>query len=88
MNWRCRAGEIDIVAYEGDTLCFVEVKRRLTPDHGRPEDAFTPKKRRKLETLAAFYCKAHGIKDQRQRIDMVAVDDSGGKRELRLSRGV
>jgi len=88
MNWRCPLGEIDIVAREGDTLCFVEVKRRLTPDHGRPEDAFTPKKRRKLENLAAFYCKTHNIKDQRQRLDMVAVDDSSGKREIRLYRGV
>lgn len=88
MNWRCRSGEIDIVAYEGGTLCFIEVKRRLTPDRGRPEEAFTPKKRRKLATLAALYCKVHGINNQRQRIDMVAVDDSGEKREIRLYRGV
>jgi putative endonuclease len=88
MNWRCSRGEIDIVAREGGILCFVEVKRRLTADRGRPEEAFTDKKRRKIETLAAAYCKAHRLPDQPQRIDMVAVDDSGGTREIRLYRGV
>ncbi len=88
MNWRCRAGEIDIVAREGDTLCFVEVKRRLTLGAGRPEEAFTPKKRRKLESLAALYCKAKGLPAQPMRIDMVAVDESSGRREIRVYRGV
>ena len=87
-NWTCPIGEIDIVAREGDALCIVEVKRRLSARKGRPEEAFTDQKRRKVEILATAYLQRHPHPDLKVRIDLVAVDDMGKKREIRLYRGV
>jgi putative endonuclease len=87
-NWTCPIGEIDIVAREGDVLCIVEVKRRLSARKGRPEEALTDRKRRKLEQLAAVYLQRHPHAGGRIRLDFVAVDDTMKKREIRLYRGV
>ena len=87
-NWTCPIGEIDIVAREGDVLCIVEVKRRLSARKGRPEEALTDRKHRKLEQLAAIYLQRHRHPGGRVRLDFVAVDDTKKKREIRLYRGV
>src|SRR5690606_10776232 len=47
-NWRCRDGEIDLVARDGETFVFVEVKTRRGRDFGAPEEALTPRKAQKL----------------------------------------
>ena len=59
-NWRTRAGEIDIIAREGDWLVFVEVKTRRVgaggaPYLGRPEEAVTAKKQLQLARMAELY---------------------------------
>ncbi len=54
-NWRCRSGELDIVARHGDLLCFVEVKTRRGADFGGPADAVTPAKARRIRALAAAW---------------------------------
>jgi putative endonuclease len=51
-NWRCREGEIDIVAVEGATLVFCEVKTRSTVSHGSPAEAVTTAKAARLRRLA------------------------------------
>jgi len=54
-NWRWRGGEVDIVALDGRTLVFVEVKARRGTRFGRPEEAVTQAKRRRLwRTAHAF----------------------------------
>jgi putative endonuclease len=54
-GFRCRAGEIDLVLRDGDTLVFVEVKTRRPSRFGRPADAVDRRKRRKLVRAASFY---------------------------------
>ncbi|HEX6971090.1 MAG TPA: YraN family protein [Limnochordia bacterium] len=60
-NFRCRAGEIDLVAREGDVLVFVEVRTRRGHTFGRPEESITPAKQRRLRRLARWYLAARAI---------------------------
>ncbi len=73
-NWRCAAGEIDLVARDGETLVFVEVKTRRGRDFGAPEEALTPRKAQKLLQLGEQYCYVHTLEDVNWRIDLVAVE--------------
>jgi len=54
-NWRCPAGEIDIVAHDGDTLVLVEVKTRRSERAGSAEEAVSAAKQRKIGRLAGAY---------------------------------
>ena len=81
-NFRCRYGEIDLVAEDEHDLIFVEVKARRGTSYGLPEDALTFFKRRKLLELASYYLDLHTCADRSWRIDVVAVQfSSGGKLE-------
>jgi len=81
-NFRCRHGEIDLVAEDEHDLIFVEVKARRGTSYGLPEDALTFFKRRKLLELASYYLDLHTCADRSWRIDVVAVQFSnGGKLE-------
>jgi len=78
-NWRCARGEIDIVAYDGDELAFIEVKTRRGRELGTPEEALTSHKGRKLINLAQIYLSEKEI-DADWRIDLVAIElDKTGK---------
>ena len=54
-NWRCRRGEIDIIAQDGATLVFVEVRTRSSGQAGSAEESVTPAKQRRLAELAQTY---------------------------------
>jgi len=54
-NFRCRTGELDIVAKEDETLCVVEVKSRKNALSGWPGEAVTVQKQRRMRSAAAFY---------------------------------
>src|SRR2546427_12982430 len=54
-NLRCPMGELDLVAEDGGTLVFLEVKTRSTSDYGGPFEAIFPLKPRRLQRLAVFY---------------------------------
>jgi putative endonuclease len=58
-NWRCSDGEVDIVAREGDTLVFVEVKTRSTTQFGDPAEALTPIKAARIHRLAIRWLAEH-----------------------------
>ncbi len=74
-NWRAgRQGEIDIIAYDDDVLVFVEVKAREAGSLGKPEEAITAAKRRKLLALAKEYLYRRSLYGQVDcRFDVVAV---------------
>jgi len=72
-NWRCRAGEIDIVARDGKYLCFVEVKTRYSVRYGMAEEAVDFRKRKQLSKLACLYLSDHGLKEIPVRFDVVAI---------------
>ena len=72
-NWRCSAGEIDLVAVDGRWLVVCEVKTRASPTAGLPVEAVTPQKVRRLRRLAAAWVQAHGGPHRTVRIDVVTV---------------
>lgn len=73
-NYRCRAGEIDLVARDGDTVVFVEVKERRGRSHGSAVEAVGWSKRRKVARAARMYAAVHGLSDAPLRFDVVAID--------------
>jgi putative endonuclease len=72
-NWRCREGELDIVAREADALVFCEVKTRRGTGYGFPVEAVTPGKRRRLRVLAQRWLAAHDEHAPEVRFDVVGV---------------
>lgn len=72
-NWTCPAGEADIIALDGDTVVFVEVKTRTSLDKGLPEEAVDDAKRAKYERIAAFYLKDYEDVDIALRFDIVSL---------------
>ncbi|MBN9619679.1 MAG: YraN family protein [Actinobacteria bacterium] len=78
-NWRCRAGELDIVALDGDQLVIVEVKTRSSTGYGLPAEAVDRAKARRLRELALRWMIAEreraggGTVWARVRFDVVSV---------------
>lgn len=72
-NWRTRDGEIDIVAKDGETLCFIEVRTKLSNLRGHPLATVTGPKQRKIAVLAQRYLQENGMEDQPVRFDVVGV---------------
>ena len=74
-RYRTRAGEIDIVARDGETLVFVEVKARATAEFGTAAEAVTRRKQLRLAAMARDYLARHLAVDRPCRFDVVAIDD-------------
>jgi len=85
-NWRCRLGEIDIVARDGDVLVFVEVKSRRSSAFGTPQAAVDARKQRKLSLVALQYLQAERVSPGPARFDVVAVTLRDGGIEIELFR--
>ena len=83
-NWRCRQGELDLVAREGGDWVFVEVRTRRGSEFGTPEESVTPAKQRRLLRLAQAYLQQQELEDVSWRIDIVAVEVDGAGRPARL----
>lgn len=73
-RYRTRLGEIDIVARDGGTIVFVEVKARLTDDFGGAAAAVTGWKQRRIADMAVDYLSRHRLQDCPCRFDVVAID--------------
>ncbi|MCU6707086.1 YraN family protein [Paenibacillus sp. J5C_2022] len=75
-NWRCKLGELDIVARQGDVLVIVEVRTRRTATLGRygmAEESVGFRKKMKLRSLAQAYVKTLKQPAQRLRFDVIAI---------------
>ena len=72
-NYRCRGGEADIVAREGEVLVFVEVKTRSQLQHGLPREAVGWTKQQRLGQAAFHYCAVNEVEDVPVRFDVVEV---------------
>jgi putative endonuclease len=72
-NWRCPAGEIDLVLRDGQVLVVCEVKTRSSGACGEPFEAVTQTKLDRLRRLAAYWLEAHPVRPAEVRIDMVGV---------------
>jgi putative endonuclease len=66
-------GEIDLVALDGRTIVFVEVKTRTSRDAGHPSEAVDQRKQRRLTVLAVTFLKRHGLLEYPARFDVIAV---------------
>lgn len=73
MNYRRPTGEIDIVARQGQTLVFVEVKRRSSLRYGRPAEAVDRAKRGHILRTAALYMQEKGLSDAPARFDVIEI---------------
>jgi len=87
-NWRCREGELDIVALDADILVFCEVKTRSGLGFGSPAEAVSPDKLRRLSILAVRWIKAHPRPWAELRFDVVSVLRTRDGRVVDHLRGV
>lgn len=69
-NFYCRGGEIDIIAKDGDTIVFAEVKTRLSKEYGTPAEFVDFKKQEKITATALYYL---GNDDTDMRFDVIEV---------------
>lgn len=76
-NYRRAGGEIDLIALDGDTVVFIEVKARMSPRYGTAAEAVNAQKRRCVVRAALAYLQAKRLLDAHVRFDVIAID--GGK---------
>lgn len=76
-NYRCRAGEIDLIAKDGDCLVFCEVKYRADSGKGNPLEVVNIRKQRIIFRCAMQYLTEHRMQDVPCRFDVIGID--GGK---------
>ena len=72
-NFRVKIGEIDIIAKDADTYCFIEVKTRRTQSRGSALEAVSNFKQRRLSQIALWYLKKKNLCGARSRFDVVAI---------------
>jgi putative endonuclease len=77
---RVLRGDIDLVAVDGRTVVFVEVRSRTGTEHGHPAETVGPQKQRRIAELATAYIRRHRLEDCQVRVDVVTVtfDAAGG----------
>ena len=87
-NYRCRSGEVDVVARDGSATVFVEVKERHGASHGLGCDSVTFGKRRRIVRAARLYASANRLDETPLRFDVVSIDwADAGRPVIRHDRG-
>jgi putative endonuclease len=76
-NWRCRDGELDLVAYDGWRHIVCEVKTRSSPAYGTPVEAITTVKAARLRRLTGRWADEHGVGADSIRIDVIGLIATG-----------
>ncbi len=83
-NYRCPLGEMDIIARDGRTIVFVEVKARSSERFGSPQEAISAQKKRRMTAIALFYLKGRGWLGEPARFDVAAVNLGDGDETVTL----
>jgi putative endonuclease len=83
-NWRCQAGEVDIVAFRDAVYYFFEVRTRRGSEFGTPEESLTPAKQQRMVDVALTYLAEHDLNDVDWRLGLVAVEMDRAGRLLRV----
>jgi putative endonuclease len=87
-NYRCRSGEVDVIARHGEATVFVEVKERHGASHGAGCDSVTFGKRRRIVRAARLYAASHGLEETPLRFDVVSIDwTEAGRPVIRHDEG-
>jgi putative endonuclease len=87
-NFRCRSGELDVVARQGDAVVFVEVKERRGATHGDGQEAVTFGKRKRIVRAARLYAASRGLTEGPLRFDVISIAwDPDGRPQLRHEEG-
>jgi putative endonuclease len=81
-NWRCAEGELDIIARDGETLCFIEVRTKSPGDHGHPLDTITAPKQRQVIRVATRYLQQRGLEESPVRFDALGLVAKGKSYEI------
>jgi putative endonuclease len=85
-NFRAAGAEIDLVAMDGETLVFVEVKTRRSRTAGAPEEAVDERKQTRMRRAAEVFARRYRADEVEMRFDIAAVDASGKRLEIELLR--
>jgi putative endonuclease len=72
-NYKTKLGEIDIIARQKDTVCFIEVKTRHSDRFGFPQEAILKTKQRQISKVALAFLKSNNLLDKSARFDVVSV---------------
>ena len=84
-NYRCKFGEVDIIARDPDNiLTFIEVKTRSSRTHGTPQEAVNLRKQEQISRVALEFIQRYGLEHQRARFDVVAVQLSSSGYTIEL----
>jgi putative endonuclease len=81
-NFRCPYGELDVVAEQGDTLCFVEVRMRSTAAWGDPAHTVSWSKQRRVTRAALHYLFRQGGPERMVRFDVISVVGRGDRAQV------
>lgn len=85
-NYKSNLGEIDIVARDKDTICFVEVKTRSSDKFGLPQEALSNFKQRQIAKTALSFLKENKLLDKKARFDVIALTYQGNSPKIDLIR--
>jgi putative endonuclease len=83
-NYCCPLGEVDLIARDGDTLVFIEIKTRKGRSLAYAKEAVDSRKRRQISKVALAYMKANNCCDVKARFDVIAVHITQGKPEIEI----
>lgn len=72
-NYRCRLGEIDLIAEDGESVVFIEVKTRSNLLFGVPQEAVDHSKQKKIRRIAQHFLLSRGLEEKPVRFDVIAV---------------
>ena len=83
-NYRCPLGEVDLIARDGDTLAFIEIKTRKGMSIAYAKEAVDVRKKRQLSKVALAYMKSNDCCETKARFDVVTVNLDGGKTHIEV----